>query len=62
MSKTHKTHSSLIEREDAILVIIDMQERLFPVMAEKEALKDQVMKLARFSKIVGLPVVVTEQE
>lgn len=62
MSKKHKTQSSLIEREDAILVIIDMQERLFPVMAEKEALKDQVMKLARFSKILGIPVVVTEQE
>jgi isochorismate hydrolase len=62
MSKKHKTQSSLIEREDAILLIIDMQERLFPVIAEKEALKDQVMKLARFSKIVGIPVVVTEQE
>jgi len=62
MGKKHKAKSSLIERADAILVIIDMQERLFPVMAEKEALKDQVVKLARFSKIVGIPVVVTEQE
>jgi isochorismate hydrolase len=62
MSEKHKTPSSLIEREDALLVIIDMQERLFPVMADKEALKDQVMKLARFSKIVGIPAAITEQE
>ena len=62
MGKKHKAQSSLIEREDSLLVIVDMQERLFPVMAEKEALKDQVVKLARFSKIVGLPVIVTEQE
>jgi len=62
MSNKHKAQSSLIEKEDSMLVIIDMQERLFPVMAEKEALADQVMKLVRFSKIVGIPVIVTEQE
>jgi isochorismate hydrolase len=62
MSKKHKEQTSLIEREDSILVIIDMQERLFPVMAEKEKLADQVMKLVRFSKIAGLPAIMTEQE
>ena len=62
MSKKHKAQSTLIEREDSILVIIDMQEKLFPVMAEKEVLANQVMKLVRFSKIVGLPVIITEQE
>jgi isochorismate hydrolase len=62
MSRKHKAPSNLIEKEDALLVIIDMQERLFPVMAGKEALKDQVVKLARFSKILGIPVAVTEQE
>src|SRR5512139_1444213 len=62
MSKKHKAQSGLIEKEDAILVIIDMQERLFPVMAEKETLADQVMKLVKFAGIVGLPVILTEQE
>jgi isochorismate hydrolase len=62
MSKKHSAPSGLIEMKDAILVIIDMQERLFPVMAGKEALAEQVLKLVRFSKIVGLPVIITEQE
>jgi isochorismate hydrolase len=62
MSKKHKTQSGLIEKEDAILVVIDMQERLFPVMAEKETLADQVIKLVKFAKIVELPVIITEQE
>jgi isochorismate hydrolase len=62
MSKKHKEQTSLIQRQDSIMVIIDMQERLFPVMAEKENLAEQVMKLVRFSKIVGLPAIVTEQE
>jgi isochorismate hydrolase len=62
MSKRHKAQSGLMEKEDAILVIIDMQERLFPVMAEKETLADQVMKLVKFAGIVGLPVILTEQD
>jgi len=62
MHKEHKAQSGLIGREDSLLVIIDMQEKLFPVMAEKEGLATQVMKLVRFSKIVGLPVIMTEQE
>ena len=62
MSKQHNAQPGLIEKEDSLLVVIDMQERLFPVMAEKEALADRVIKLVRFSKIVGLPVILTEQE
>lgn len=62
MSKKHNAQPGLIEKENSLLVVIDMQERLFPVMAEKEALADQVIKLVRFSKIVGLPVILTEQD
>jgi isochorismate hydrolase len=62
MSKTCNAPSSLIQSEDSILVIIDMQERLFPVMTGKEDLAEQVMKLVRFSKILGLPVIMTEQD
>ena len=62
MSNPLKGQTGLIEKDDSILVIIDMQERLFPVMAEKEKLADQVMKLVRFSKIAGLPSILTEQE
>jgi nicotinamidase-related amidase len=57
----HSRHG-LIPEGDSLLVIIDMQERLFPVMAEKELLAENVLKLLRFSKIMGLPVLMTEQE
>ena len=62
MGKKHKAQLGLIETEDSVLVIIDMQEKLFPVMAQKEDLASQVMKLVRCSKIMGLPVILTEQE
>lgn len=54
--------SRLITREDTVLVIVDMQERLLPVMSNKEKILNNVLKLVRFAKIIGLPVMVTEQE
>lgn len=52
----------LIRGDDAVLVVIDMQERLFPVMTDKAMLVENVVRLVRFSEILELPVVFTEQE
>jgi isochorismate hydrolase len=52
----------LINKEETVLIIIDMQERLFPAMAEREKLLENVMRLVRFSKVLGLPVLLTEQD
>ena len=54
--------SKLIKKEESLLVIIDIQEKLLPVMAEKETVLDNALKLARFAQIIHLPVMVTEQE
>jgi nicotinamidase-related amidase len=62
MDRTRPGAAGLINKEDAILVIIDMQERLFPAMADKEKLLENVTRLVRFSKIAQLPVILTEQE
>jgi nicotinamidase-related amidase len=52
----------LITREESLLVIIDMQEKLYPVAAEGKALLENTVRLVRFSQILHLPVIVTEQE
>jgi isochorismate hydrolase len=57
----HSRHG-LIREEESVLVVIEMQEKLFPAMAEKEKLLDNVMRLVRFARILNLPVVVTEME
>jgi nicotinamidase-related amidase len=62
MDRLRPGAAGLINKEDAILVIIDMQERLFPAMADKENLLENVIRLVRFSKIVQLPAILTEQE
>ena len=52
----------LISRENCALVIIDVQQKLVPVIAEAGRVIENIVKLIRFSKIVGLPVVLTEQQ
>ncbi len=62
MAGARQNGQSLIAREDCILVIIDVQERLMPAVSQKERVLENVLRLARFSGQIGLPVVVTEQE
>jgi len=47
--------------DNAALLIIDMQERLFPVMQEKERLLRNVIKLIRGAQALEIPVLLTEQ-
>ncbi len=52
----------LIERQDCLLVVIDVQERLMPVIHEKEKVIANTATLVRFCGICGIPVVCTEQQ
>jgi nicotinamidase-related amidase len=52
----------LLDRKDCALALIDIQEKLLAVMDGKEALLENAARLARFAAIIGLPVLVTEQE
>jgi len=54
--------AGLIQRDDAVIIIIDMQERLFPAVADKNKLLENMMRLVRFSNVLELPVMITEQE
>jgi nicotinamidase-related amidase len=52
----------LITPAQSIFVIVDVQKRLVPVISDKESLVDNVIRLARFSRIINVPVLLTEQE
>lgn len=52
----------LIERQDCLLVVIDVQEKLMPVIHEKEKVIANTATLVRFCGICGIPVVFTEQQ
>ncbi len=52
---------SMLTVENTVLVLIDFQERLFPVMHEKERLLDNVLKLTKGALALEIPIIVTEQ-
>jgi len=51
---------NFIEREKAALVIIDIQEKLFPYVKDQIILQRNVSKLAETAKLLDVPVIVTE--
>ena len=50
-----------IDRKKLALVIIDIQDKLYPSIHDKESVKENVIKLIEFSKILGIPIVLSEQ-
>src|SRR6185436_13468301 len=53
-------HPDLLQRDQAVLVLIDVQERLHAEMSRRDEVASNLSKLAETSRILGLPVVVTE--
>ena len=51
----------LLNKEDAVLLIIDIQERLAIVMKEKDRVVKNTQHLIELAKMTAMPVVVTEQ-
>jgi nicotinamidase-related amidase len=62
MATDDSSARDLILREDSILVVIDVQEKLTPAVANHENLTENLVRLLEFAEIIGLPVLLTEQE
>lgn len=56
-----KRHPTILSRGRTALVLIDLQERLLPVMHELTALRTGVRRLLKAAAILDVPVLVTEQ-
>lgn len=50
-----------LTRENTVLVVIDVQEKLLPVIDHAKPLVQNIERLIRGMHILGVPVVVTEQ-
>ena len=62
MSEKQGTTRNMIAEEDSVLVVIDVQEILMPVIAENRKVIENIIRLLKFAQIIDLPVVLTEQE
>ena len=52
---------TLVSRDDAVLVIVDIQDKLAAVMAERDDVVGVTKKLAQVAAMLGIPIVVTRQ-
>ena len=52
---------SKLKRENAILAVIDIQEKLTAVIHGREELEKNADRLIRGARVLGIPVLVTEQ-
>ena len=50
-----------VRREEAILVVIDVQERLAPAIHDLETITDNIDRLIRGTNLLGVPMLLTEQ-
>ncbi len=51
----------MLDRDSVALVVIDYQEKLLPKIHDAEAVTGQAVKLIRFAKELGIPILWTEQ-
>ncbi len=51
----------MLRTEDTLLLVIDVQEKLFRVIHEKEQLLSNLQRLAKGCCLLGIPVLTTEQ-
>ncbi len=54
-------HSRLLQKENTALLVIDIQERLLPVIHESERVIQNTIKLINGFKILNSPIYYTEQ-
>ena len=58
---TSKPAQSLLDRSRAVLVVVDLQERLLPAIHDRERVVGNAKLLLRLARTVDVPVVLTTQ-
>lgn len=54
-------NSKILSKETTALLLIDLQEKIFSVMQNKDALLQNALKLIKGCKVLNIPIYVTEQ-
>jgi nicotinamidase-related amidase len=55
------SHPDLIDREDFVLIVVDVQEKLVASMDRRESVIAAVVRLVKAAALIGAPIVVTRQ-
>ncbi|MEG0291595.1 MAG: hydrolase [Anaerovoracaceae bacterium] len=61
MKKMEMFKKLVVDREDTIAIMIDMQEKLLPVMQNAKKIEETAIKLTKGLKLLEIPILVTQQ-
>jgi nicotinamidase-related amidase len=50
-----------IERHDAILLVVDLQTRLFPHITDRDRIEQQTIRMIQAARELALPILISEQ-
>ncbi len=50
MNHTNQSASPLLNKEDCILIVIDMQKRLIPIISQADKAIENVIRLVKLAK------------
>ncbi|MDR4498778.1 MAG: hydrolase [Candidatus Scalindua sp.] len=53
--------SNMLDVKSSLLLIVDVQEKLMPVISEQKNVISNIVKLVTFGELVNIPIVYTEQ-
>jgi len=53
-------HPAILTKENTVLVIVDVQEKLLPYVTGKDEVVKNIQMLIKFADIMGIPVLLTE--
>lgn len=57
----NQSHRYLLRQDQALLLLVDVQEKLLPAMGHPERLQDSIATLLKACDLLSVPIVVTEQ-
>ncbi len=56
-----KKHKNILRKDNTLLLMIDVQEKLMPAMAGKDEIENNISRLIRGCKVHNLPIIYTVQ-
>jgi nicotinamidase-related amidase len=62
VNRTKNSFPALIQREDSLLVVVDVQNKLAPLIHDTPQIVANIVKLVRLARVVEVPVLLSEQE
>lgn len=61
MPESSSRHDTILNRKRSVVLLVDVQERLMPVMADGDQFVDECVRVLRAATALGVPILCTEQ-